>query len=198
MRSADSTFKVKLVCFSFLDFSLDKTRVSFLLVFPFKKGLNYGLLALASYIANKGYEVTICDPQINPSADGLEMLLQEIKWHAPKIVGLSCISGFSYPSCKALATAIRRHFPSIKIIAGGMQHIGEIAQTALEECPALDIIVRGEGELVIGPLIEAIKNNKSLDDIPNIVYRDVNGQIFSNMVDIHLTPEQIPALDYNL
>ena len=37
MRSADSTFKVKLVCFSFLDFSLDKTRISFLLAAPFIK-----------------------------------------------------------------------------------------------------------------------------------------------------------------
>lgn len=168
------------------------------LAFPFLKRLNFGLLAIATYMSNKGYEVAIFDPQVYPYEDALTKLLQHIARFSPNVVGLSCISGFSYPSCKEFASAIRRHFGSIKIVVGGKDHIGQIGEAALRECSAIDLVVRGEGEEVICQVIESFKSAKPLDNIPNIVYRTSEGQIYSTLYSLALTSQPITQLNYNL
>src|SRR4051812_42274922 len=69
----------------------------------FAKSLNFGLLALATHARGQGYSVQIVDPQALPEEAALRSVLEAIAAARPAVVGLSCISGFSYPTLKCYA-----------------------------------------------------------------------------------------------
>ncbi|OUL28512.1 radical SAM protein [Nostoc sp. 106C] len=182
---------------------IDLGKKPYDLAFPFLKRLNFGILAIASYMKEREFQVEIFDPQAYSEEnyseeDCINKLLQEIEYCSPLVVGLSCISGFSYLSCKKIAYLIRQVFPSILILVGGKDHVGQIADTVLSECAAIDIVVRGEGEEVLCQLINSVKNKNSLEKVPNIVYRDVTGKINSTLFDLALNPQEITRLNYSL
>lgn len=169
------------------------------LVFPFLKRLNFGMLALATFLTNRGYDVALFDPQAVPPGEGLSELVQYIKQEKPAVIGLSCISGFSYPSCKATAVALREHFgPQFPLIIGGKDHVGQIGEAVLSECPAIDIVVRGEAETTMESLLEALRTHTSLDLIPNLVYRADDGRICTTPFCIATASPPLPALRYDL
>ena len=182
---------------------IDLGKKPYDLAFPFLKRLNFGILAIASYMKDRGFQVRIFDPQayseeIFSEEACISRILQEIEHYSPLVVGLSCISGFSYPSCKKIAILIRQAFPSILIIVGGKDHVGQIADIVLSECAAIDIVARGEGEEVLCKLIDSVKNKQPLEKVSNIVYRDTNGSINSTNYDLTLNPQKITRLNYSL
>ncbi|OYD88307.1 hypothetical protein CDG77_24460 [Nostoc sp. 'Peltigera membranacea cyanobiont' 213] len=177
---------------------IDLGKKPYDLAFSFLKRLNFGILVIASYMTERGFNVGIFDPQSHPEEDCLIKLLQEIEQTSPQVIGLSCVSGFSYPPCLKIASTIRKRFPSIPIIVGGKDHVGQIAETVLLECSAIDIVVRGEGEEILCQLVEHITNKKPLDTINNIVYRDLDGEICSTHYDLAFNPQKMTRLNYSL
>lgn len=169
------------------------------LVFPFLMRLNFGMLALATALANKGYEVVLFDPQNVSPGEVLSTLIHTIEQEHPTAIGLSCISGFSYPSCKKMALALRAYFgPSLPIIIGGKDHVGQIGEAVLAECQAIDIVIRGEAEDVMGQVLEALRQQSSFEAIPNLVYRGGNGQICTTPFRIAAASPPLPSLRYDL
>lgn len=71
--------------------------------------------------------------------------------------------------------------PNTKIYVGGpyatiaIEHI-------LNNCPAIDYIMVGDGDESFPQLIDCIKNNKSIKNVVNLYYHDINGNIVSNEV----------------
>lgn len=177
---------------------IDLGKKPYDLAFPFLKRLNFGILVIASYMKERGFNVGIFDPQAHPEEDCLIKLIQKIEQHSPNVIALSCVSGFSYPSCLKIASTIRQKFPSIPIVVGGKDHVGQIAETVLSECSAIDIVVRGEGEEILCQLVEHITNKKPLNSINNIVYRDIDGEIRSNHYNLALNPHKMAPLNYSL
>ena len=165
---------------------------------PFVRMLNFGLLSIASYVKAQGYDVAIFDPYLQPKEKVVQIMLETIKKYSPLIVGLSCISGYCYLSCKKYAFAIRQAFPSIMIIVGGKDHVGHFPEMALSECPSIDVIVIGEGEVIVCQLINSIKYGIPLNLIPDIYFRDADGQIHSTKRDNEIKAFRIPCLNYDL
>ncbi|MCG7848723.1 MAG: cobalamin-dependent protein, partial [ANME-2 cluster archaeon] len=77
--------------------------------------------------------------------------------------------------------------PEPTIILGG-PHATILPEDTLTKVPEIDIIVRGEGEITIVELFDALENNKELQHINGITYRD-NG--------IKSTPAQSPIMELN-
>lgn len=110
---------------------MDLGKKPYDLAFPFIKRLNFGILAIASYMKEQGYLVGIFDPQALPHVDisneshnfnesrCITSLLNYIQENKPSYIGLSCISGFSYPNCKEIALNIRKNYPDTTIFVGG-------------------------------------------------------------------------------
>ncbi|MEW6319468.1 MAG: radical SAM protein [Acidobacteriota bacterium] len=100
------------------------------------------------------------------------------------VYGLSC---YLWNSSDLLAAAaeVRRALSSATIIAGGPD-VGSVAAEVLAAHPALDLIVKSEGEPVIGVLGDRWLAGRPIDDVPGIVVRR-NGAV----VDQGTAPLQV-------
>lgn len=113
--------------------------------------LNAGLLSIATYLKSIGIDILLCDLTTvdNPKRE-LEALVRECR---PKFVGLSNQSCHSYLSTMECARTIKSIDKDIKIIVGGL-HASGIPDVMLRECANIDIVVVGDGELVVADLIK--------------------------------------------
>jgi radical SAM superfamily enzyme YgiQ (UPF0313 family) len=97
--------------------------------------------------------------------------------HRPDVVGLSVMT-FQRRTALRLIERIRRARPSARIVAGGYDP--SLAPDAYE--PAVDVIVRGEGEITFRELLRALERGAPLDGIAGLGYRDAGGA-FRHMAD---------------
>lgn len=169
-------------------------------LFPFVSQLNFGALSLASFLTANGISSRVLDPQHYSPDEWIDKTLSWLDQVMPKVIGVSCISGFSYPNFKHCIREIRRKFPEIPIIAGGKDHIGQIPESVMEECPELLLVVTGEGELVIEEIIKRLIGHQpgDLGDIPNVYTRHKAGGIREPVRHSSVQIQSLPALDYEL
>lgn len=144
----------------------------FRLVPPFKYKLidpprNLGLLA--AVLRNNGFSVKILDMPI--LEQGFEEIIPTIEKEAPKLIGISNRSTYSFPIVNKVASLIKEYDDSIPIVAGGT-YVSFAPEEALKKCSSLDYIVIGEGEQPLINLTRGLLNRTSLTEIPNIAYRD--------------------------
>lgn len=91
----------------------------------------------------------------------------------PYLVGFSnYVWNFEYN--KRFAACLKKRYPACVVVFGG--HNVPPDTSLLKECPAIDILVHGEGEEAFRCLLAALGNGGSLADIPNISYRDSGRQ----------------------
>jgi anaerobic magnesium-protoporphyrin IX monomethyl ester cyclase len=76
-------------------------------------------------------------------------------------------SSSAHPTVLKLCDELKHSLPKLLVVYGGVYpsyHWDEI----LQECPAIDIIVRGEGEQTSVMLMEAISSNMSLENVRGV------------------------------
>jgi anaerobic magnesium-protoporphyrin IX monomethyl ester cyclase len=161
-----------------------------------EKVINLGLLSVASYLDAAGISLEILD--LVGEEDDLRLLRDTVARVKPEFVGFSCISCFAYPRIKEYVEVVKIVNPDIFVLAGG-QHISGIPRLVMEEVPGLDCVVKGEGEYNCFRVIDCIRKNEPLDEVPSIIYRK-NGEIEDNTwmngekVDLNC----LPFLRYDL
>jgi radical SAM superfamily enzyme YgiQ (UPF0313 family) len=102
----------------------------------------------------------------------LSSLVKEVLSLDPEFIGFTCYDS-NYYIIKSLAHSFKKEKPDVPIIVGGPTATFS-DRFVLEDCPDIDICVRGEGEETT---LELIKNNLSnLEDIKGISFRG-NGTI---------------------
>jgi anaerobic magnesium-protoporphyrin IX monomethyl ester cyclase len=149
----------------------EKLRNKIVLVFPPLKDFQskippIGLAYLASVIKNKGFEVSIYD--LNVSGEDFDSVAKRIVRETPIAVGISS----STPAINAsleIASKIKNINRDIKIILGG-PHPTIMYEEVLSN-PYVDICVIGEGEKVMGNIINYLAGKKRLSAIRGIAYK---------------------------
>jgi radical SAM superfamily enzyme YgiQ (UPF0313 family) len=110
------------------------------------------------------------------------------------LVGISSL--FTPYIAVALKTAesIKTRLPTCKIVFGG-HHPSAVPQQVVKS-PAVDFVIRGEGEVSIAMLANAIKGRGTYDEIPGLVYRGSNQKLVINnpAVVSHPDTNPLPAL----
>lgn len=99
----------------------------------------------------------------------LEELLKYIMENKPLLVGFTAYT-VQIKAAGFIAKEIKSHFPDIPTCCGG-PHATAMPKETLEEFPAIDFTVPGEGEEVIGSVINDLKTGPSLFNIRGIVTR---------------------------
>jgi radical SAM superfamily enzyme YgiQ (UPF0313 family) len=109
---------------------------------------------------------------------------------------LFTVHGLNHIVVLKLSERIKNERPSCLIVVGGVGPTLQ-ANEALERCPNIDVIVKGEGEPVLKHLIPAALNHRDFSDVPSVVYRK-DGQVIENPRRYLAKDEPIPSPDYSL
>jgi radical SAM superfamily enzyme YgiQ (UPF0313 family) len=153
------------------------------------------LLYLGSWLNHKGYEVRILD---GLNVKQTPLLFQNIASELPGAlcVGLSVMSA-QVPNALEISRFIRRCNPHIPIIWGGVHPTLYPEQTARSE--SIDFVVRGEGEITLCELLEAIeKNNFQPNSIRGLAFKTGNNDVILTPGRGFLDMNELLATDWNL
>lgn len=148
-----------------------------------------GVLYLAAYLRQFGYEVKAYDFQANE--ENFFDVLQSFK---PKVIGITCHTALVY-STILLAKQIKERLKDCYIVVGGT-HPSCRPQDLLKD-GTIDVAVRGEGELTLLELLNHFQDEKKLEDIDGITFKR-DGEFVTNrdralIKDINSLP--VPAVD---
>jgi radical SAM superfamily enzyme YgiQ (UPF0313 family) len=114
--------------------------------------LPIGLGFLQAMLASNGLPCRLA----NLSGKGRREILDYLRGQRPRVIGVSMFTFNRKRSCDLLELA-REACPEAILLAGG-PHPTHLAQEVFEDCPALDAIVKGEGELPLLGLLRALEN----------------------------------------
>src|SRR6201985_3560279 len=148
------------------------------------------LLALASPLREANFDVVVIDAAIDPdyrahiereSADAL-------------CLGISVLTGPMIRGAVEIATAMKSLQPQLPIVFGGW-HPTLLPDETLTE-PFVDIVVRGQGEVTLVEVAEALLAKRPLDMIPGVSWKSRG--LRKHNVDRHVEPLDalpVPAFD---
>jgi len=151
-----------------------------------------GLALLAAVLEETGHTVIIID------ANALDLTLEQVAARAAgaDVLGLTAMTP-SIGLTLATAAHLREALPQAKIILGGA-HATLLPEETLASAPALDVIVRGEGEVSTPALLAALENGTPLDKVPGITFRN-DGKIVHTAAETEIVDvETLPFLAYHL
>lgn len=112
-----------------------------------------GLLSLAAFLRESNIPVAFFDE--GTLAEPGEEYLEVLRRHQPRYVGLSLYTT-NIDRAYRLIAAIRAESPTCTVIVGG-HHATALPFETLQECPEIDYLVAGEGEITLKELIESLE-----------------------------------------
>jgi len=113
--------------------------------------LPIGLGFLQAMLASRGFPCRLA----NLSGKGRKEVLAYLRQRRPEVIGVSMFTFNRKRSCDLLQWA-REACPEALLLAGG-PHPTHLAGEVFEDCPALDAIVKGEGELPLLGVLERLE-----------------------------------------
>jgi len=128
-----------------------------------------------SYLAGKGFYNYLRNLK-DLSGRVWSEIRDTVKDYAPAVVGISANSQ-NFASACLVARIVKEIDPGIVVIVGGPHP--SMAGASVLDCRDIDISVKGEGELTIVELLEAIESGRGLDCIKGIFYRQ-DGRVMEN------------------
>jgi len=153
-----------------------------------------GVASIAAVLEEKGYGVSVIDANAENLTKGeISFRLAELK---PDVVGISCnYSPLHNPSLQ-IAAMIKSEF-GIPVIAGG-NHATALAEYILGCSRDIDFIARGEGEIVLPDLLEALQSGANLNHIKGITYREANSMCSTPDAPLMTDIDKLPMPAYHL
>jgi anaerobic magnesium-protoporphyrin IX monomethyl ester cyclase len=132
-----------------------------------------GCLQLLAYLEREQLDVDYMDCTLNENPWG--DLEEKIRREKPEVVGISVIcTAFIYDGMNA-ANLIKAISPQSIIIMGG-EHPSLMAEETLRDCPAVDYICVGEGEVTLAEFLRALEKKDDLSEVLGLAYLDGDGE----------------------
>ncbi len=126
-----------------------------------------GLAYMAAVLEKNQYEVKVMDCPICEIDH--DQLKRELTSFDPEIVGIGSMTPTIDSALKSARVA-KEACPDATVIMGG-PHATFMGNQILSEEPAVDIVVRGEGEETLLEIAEKSPNPQSLDEVKGVVFR---------------------------
>lgn len=143
------------------------------------------LLYVAAALREAGHDPVLFDliPLIVPSGADRETfyrtaILREIRNVQPEAVGQNCFLSTHFSFVRLVAKMVKEYDATLPFIIGGI-HPTLFAEDIIANCPEIDFIIRGEGELQTAALVTALAKNErhSWEKIPSIAYHNDAGGV---------------------
>ncbi len=120
-----------------------------------------GIGYLGAVLYKNHFEVNVIDCQAQKISH--QQFQEEIAKYKPDIVGVTCTT-LTYKSALQILKAAKEIHPNCITAIGG-PHVTFWDDKALQESPAIDIVVRGEGEQTMLELAKRVENHQPLFDL---------------------------------
>lgn len=133
-----------------------------------------GLLSIGGPLIDAGCKVFLLDADLEAMTP--DAIVSETVRRVPDIIMLGHSgSTTSHPITLDLCAELKHRMPQSLIVYGGV-HPTYFWNRTLVEQPAIDIIVRGEGEATVVELIAALRAGLSLENVDGIAFRNKAGE----------------------
>jgi len=162
-----------------------------------------GIAYIGAVLEQKGYEVRILDAfiegwdsEVRISEERLlvglpyDRIREIVEQENPDVVGITSMFTSQRKNAHKVAQAVKEVNRDIVVIVGGA-HPTSATEAVLEDVN-IDVVVIGEGDNTIVPLIECIENNGNLSSVDGIGYRDCSGRVVVQKKTIQI--EDLDAL----
>jgi anaerobic magnesium-protoporphyrin IX monomethyl ester cyclase len=128
-----------------------------------------GLLSVGGPLIDAGFHVELLDAEFGPMS--IEQIATDVQRRQPDVllVGHSG-STSAHPTIAKIAARLKHSLHDLRIVYGGVfptYHWRDV----LDAEPAIDIIVRGEGERTAVLLMQALQENANLATVPGLAWR---------------------------
>jgi radical SAM superfamily enzyme YgiQ (UPF0313 family)/tetratricopeptide (TPR) repeat protein len=127
-----------------------------------------GLCSIAAFLEHRGVSTRIVDAEA--SSLGVAGIVDVAKDLNPRVIGLNCHTlnrRVVYEIARTLKGSLRK----VLMVLGGA-HAALAPELTLDECPAVDVVVTGEGER---SMYELCRRQDDRDAVPGIFYRSQAG-----------------------
>ena len=144
--------------------------------------LPIGLGFLQAMLESRGFPCRLA----NLSGKGRREILDYLRRRRPQVIGVSMFTFNRKRSCDLLQLA-REACPEALLLAGG-PHPTHLAGEVFEDCPALDAIVKGEGELPLLGILErlAAAGKDAWRTAPGLILREGETASVAPMEDLDI------------
>ena len=123
------------------------------------------LLSLASSLRQARFQVVVVDAAIEPNYR--DVVLREVQ--DALCIGLSVLTGPMIIGAIEIATAVKNLHPRLPVIFGGW-HPSLLPEQTLQES-FVDMVVRGQGDLTLVEVAEALAEGRSLGSIQGLSWK---------------------------
>lgn len=134
-----------------------------------------GLLSVGGPLIDAGYDVRLLDAECRRMSDAA--IVREVRRWAPDVVMTGHAGSTpAHPTCVRMLRAIKSGCPDVTTVYGGV-YPSYHADRILAEEPAVDFVVRGEGEATALDLVRALDlRGEPLAGVPGLAFR-VGGEV---------------------
>lgn len=157
---------------------------------------SFGLATFESYLANTGANPGRARQMREYASDFIEQSAQDVLRNNPDLVGFSTTFQQNAASL-ALAARIKQLRPEVITVFGGGNCDGSMGAAIHRNFPAVDYVVRGEGEIVFPQLLTAIENAEPVDGIGGLCWRGADGSVANPEATAIVPPARIPMPDFD-
>jgi radical SAM superfamily enzyme YgiQ (UPF0313 family) len=150
-----------------------------------------GILYIASYLENKGYNVEVIDAeqQLLTQNQTVEKIKEIADKHEYCYVGMSATT-VCFNNTLELAKKLKERIPNLKIILGGV-HVTALPEHAISfDC--FDFGIIGEGEVTTYELLETLIYNGDVNTVNGIVYKKDGNLIYTPPRELIKNLDELP------
>lgn len=156
-----------------------------------------GLIGLADHLDRAGVRTQVLNLGVEQRVDPAFDVVQYTRRSGARVAALSVHWFFQLPDSLELARALKEADPDILVVMGGFS-ASFFARAIIEEHPYVGAVVRGDGEVPFVQLCEEHLRNggRGFGAVPNLVYRDQQGEIVETPFSYVITEAELGELRY--
>lgn len=150
---------------------------------------NLGLRSIAAYLASRGFGVEL----VALDEESPESILGRLRLARPRVIGLSIIFQYSIEEFAELSSFLRASGVAAHLTAGG--HFPSLRpRQTLELLPALDTVVRFEGEATLAELVAAADRPECWPAIRGLAFRSGGGVVLTEPRPLFTSLDELPLV----
>jgi anaerobic magnesium-protoporphyrin IX monomethyl ester cyclase len=129
------------------------------------------LLYLKTYLVErKGMPDGAIDiAEFSLEGDSIDDIARRLLASEPSLIGLSCYV-WNVTTLMEVVKIVKARRPETAIVLGGPE-VGPVAMSVLDAYPDVDAIVKSEGEIPFGEIVECVRDGRSLHAVSGICFR---------------------------